>query len=66
MHVLNLEVTDNPEEAAIGAQIVLEFCLLAAEAAAPEAEDLARVLPRIVQQMEAKHKRSLLHLTVFV
>jgi len=62
MHVVNLEVTDNTEEASIGAQIALDFCLRANEAR----ENLDEELPRIVEDVQAKYKRSLMHMTVYV
>lgn len=62
MHVVNLEVTDNTEEASIGAQVALDFCLRVNEARA----NLDEALPRIVEEVQAKYKRSLMHMTVFV
>jgi len=62
LHIVNLEVTDNTEEATVGAQIALDFCLRANEAA----DQLDDELPRIVEEVQAKYKRSLMHMTVFV
>jgi RNA polymerase II subunit A C-terminal domain phosphatase SSU72 len=63
MHIVNLEVTDNTEEATIGAQIALDFCLRANEVGKDHLEE---ELPRIVEEVQAKYKRSLMHMTVFV
>jgi RNA polymerase II subunit A C-terminal domain phosphatase SSU72 len=62
MHVINLEVPDNTEDASIGAQVALEFCTLANQAR----ENLDEELPNIVEEVQAKYKRSLMHMTVFV
>lgn len=68
MHVFNLEVLDNPKEAAIGAQIVLEFCERANAAAttASQASQVELSLVQITKEIEQKYKRSLLHSVVLI
>ena len=61
MHIINLEVTDNPEEAVVGAQVALDFC-----SRANEAENLEEDLPRIVEEVQQKYNRALLHQTVYL
>ena len=61
-HVINLEVTDNTEEATIGAQIALEFSMKASDVR----DELEDKLPGVIEEMQAKYKRSLIHLTVYM
>lgn len=65
MHIINLEVQDNPKEALIGAQIVLDFCLQSNELAKTTEDFENSGLSSIVDKIEQKYKRSLLHMTVF-
>jgi RNA polymerase II subunit A C-terminal domain phosphatase SSU72 len=62
VHIINLEVIDNTEEATVGAQVALDFCLRANEARA----NLDEELPNIVEEVQNKYKRSLLHMTRYV
>lgn len=61
-HVINLEVTDNTEEATVGAQIALEFSIKANEVR----HELEEKLPQVIEDMQTKYKRSLMHLTVYM
>lgn len=62
MHVINLEVTDNTEEAAKAGQIALDFCSRANDL--EEALDLE--LANIVEEFQAKYNRSFMHMTVYL
>ena len=62
LHIVNLEVIDNTEEATVGAQIALDFCLRANEARG----NLDEELPKIVEELQSKYKRSLMHVTRYV
>ena len=62
MHVINLEVTDNTEEAAKAGQIALDFCSRANDL--QEALDLE--LANVVEEFQAKYNRSFMHMTVYL
>jgi RNA polymerase II subunit A C-terminal domain phosphatase SSU72 len=63
LHIVNLEVIDNTEEATVGAQIALDFCL---RANAVNRDQLEDELPRIVEDVQNKYKRSLMHVTKYI
>ena len=61
VHIINLEVPDNTEEAVIGAQVALDVCVRANEAAQLDEE-----LPTIIEDAQRRYGRPFLHQTVYV
>ena len=59
-HVINLDIIDNPEDATLGA-----FLLLDLATKLEEAEDLDDEIDEIVHDFETKCDRSVLHTVVF-
>ena len=61
IHIINLDVKDNPEEAIMGAQVALNVCELI-----DKADDLDDAVDEIIEEMEAKHNVKLMHATHFL
>ncbi|KAL5491227.1 hypothetical protein EMCRGX_G016474 [Ephydatia muelleri] len=60
VHIINLEIQDNHEEATLGAFQILELCELMRTA-----HDLENEIEEILQEFEAKYSRTLLHAVAF-
>jgi len=60
VHVLNMDIVDNQEDATIGAFILCELAQ-----SMKDCEDLDDELEEIVQEFESKYKRELLHTVLF-
>lgn len=60
VHVINIDVQDNHEEATIGAFLILELAQLMAQS-----DDLDNDIDELLQEFEAKTERPLLHSIVF-
>lgn len=62
IHILNLEVKDNAEEAEVGAIIALELCQLLQK----NAKQLEDEIPKIVDQVEGKYGRGIMNKTCYL
>ena len=60
VHVLNMDIVDNQEDATIGAFILCELAQ-----SMRDCEDLDDELEELVQEFESKYKRDLLHTVLF-
>lgn len=60
VHIINLEIQDNHEEATLGAFQILELCELMRTS-----HDLENEIEEILQDCEAKYSRTLLHAVAF-
>ena len=60
VHVLNMDIVDNQEDATIGAFILCELAQ-----SMRDCEDLDDELEELVQEFETKYKRDLLHTVLF-
>lgn len=60
VHIINMDIQDNHEEATIGAFLLCELVQTLADS-----EDMEDEIDEIVQRFEAKHHRSILHHVVF-
>ena len=61
IHIINLDVTDNPEEAIMGAQVALDVC-----ETIDKADDLDDEIDDILEEMQEKHSVTLMHATHFL
>ena len=60
LHVINLDIKDNQEEALAGGQLVLELCRACQQArqgalANGDDPDVTEILPQVIESFEAKH-----------
>ncbi|CAG9824985.1 unnamed protein product [Phaedon cochleariae] len=60
VHVINIDIQDNLEEATIGAFLISDMCLMMAKA-----EDLDNDIEELLHNFEEKCQRSILHCIVF-
>ncbi|GIX94594.1 RNA polymerase II subunit A C-terminal domain phosphatase SSU72 [Caerostris darwini] len=60
VHIINIDVQDNHEEATIGAFLVCEMATMMAES-----EDLDNDIDELLQEFEAKAQRPILHTILF-
>jgi len=60
VHIINIEIADNHEEATIGAGIIVELCEIL-----DELEDLEHNIGEILQAYEQKIERHILHAVAF-
>ncbi|KAJ8985504.1 hypothetical protein NQ317_015048 [Molorchus minor] len=60
VHVINIDIQDNLEEATIGAFLISDMCLMMAKA-----EDLDNDIEEVLHNFEEKCQRSILHSIVF-
>ncbi|XP_018568905.1 RNA polymerase II subunit A C-terminal domain phosphatase SSU72 [Anoplophora glabripennis] len=60
VHVINIDIQDNLEEAVIGAFLISDMCLMMAKA-----EDLDNDIEEVLHNFEEKCQRSILHSIVF-
>lgn len=60
VHVINIDIQDNHEEATIGAFLILELAQLLSQS-----DDLDNDIDELLQDFEAKSERSLLHSIAF-
>jgi len=61
VHIINLDVKDNPEEAIIGAQIALKVC-----EKIDKADDLDEAVDEIIEETQEEHSVTLMHATHFL
>lgn len=60
VHVINIDIQDNLEEATIGAFLISDLCVMMAKA-----EDLDNDIEEVLHNFEGKCQRSILHSIVF-
>ncbi|CAG9854882.1 unnamed protein product [Phyllotreta striolata] len=60
VHVINIDIQDNLEEATIGAFLISDLCIMMAKA-----DDLDNEIEEILHNFEEKNQRSILHSIVF-
>ncbi|GFV37739.1 RNA polymerase II subunit A C-terminal domain phosphatase SSU72 [Trichonephila clavipes] len=60
VHIINIDVQDNHEEATIGAFLICEMATMMAES-----EDLDNDIDELLQEFEAKARRPILHTVLF-
>ncbi|CAH2004401.1 unnamed protein product [Acanthoscelides obtectus] len=60
VHVINIDIQDNLEEATIGAFLISDMCTMMAAA-----EDLDNDIEEVLHNFEEKCQRSILHSIVF-
>jgi RNA polymerase II subunit A C-terminal domain phosphatase SSU72 len=60
VHVINIDIQDNLEEATIGAFLISDMCLMLAKA-----EDLDNDIEEVLHNFEEKCQRPILHSIVF-
>ncbi|XP_056643113.1 RNA polymerase II subunit A C-terminal domain phosphatase SSU72 [Diorhabda carinulata] len=60
VHVINIDIMDNLEEATIGAFLISDMCTMMAKA-----EDLDNEIEEVLHNFEEKSQRSILHSIVF-
>lgn len=60
VHVINIDIQDNLEEATIGAFLISDMCMMLAKA-----DDLDNDIEEVLQNFEEKCERPILHSIVF-
>jgi len=60
VHIINIDIQDNHEEATIGAFMICDLCSILAET-----DDLDNDIDELLQEFESKCQRTILHTVVF-